>query len=181
MSDDDYGSALTLLGNDAISIDKNGTLYAFDRASGTIVWSDRLGNLDGYGGISSAASDGTTIVVGGGYVHDPTKTRDDPGGLLYGLTRGGKILWKLQTDSAIPGSAAIVPGVAFVTANDGISALAIGSGATLWSYPFGAETYASAAVVPSGVYVADAAGNLYAFGLPASASNAARAAKSGRR
>ncbi len=181
LSDDDYGSALTLLGSDAVSIDKNGMLYAFDQNSGTIVWSDKLGDLDGYGGISSAASDGQTIVVGAGYIHDPTKTAGNPGGLLYGLTRGGKILWKLQTDTAIPGSAAIVPGLAFVAMNDGISALALGSGSTLWTYPFGADTYASAAVVPSGVYVADGAGNLYAFGLPASASAAARASKSGRR
>jgi hypothetical protein len=36
LSDDDFGGALTILGDEAIGIDKNGILYAFDRASGTI-------------------------------------------------------------------------------------------------------------------------------------------------
>jgi outer membrane protein assembly factor BamB len=175
LSDDDFGGALTILGNDAIGIDKNGTLYAFDRASGTIVWSDRLGHLDGYGGIASPGTDGLTLVVGGGYVNDPTKTTGNPGGLLYGVTREGKIVWKVQTDSAVSGNASVVPGVAFVSMNDGLSALSLATRATLWSYPFGAEAYASPAVVPSGVYVADEAGHVYAFGLPSSASATRRA------
>lgn len=181
LSDDDFGGGLTILGSEAIGIDKNGMLYAFDRASGTIVWSDKLGVLDGYGGMATPGTDGRTIVVGGGYVTDPTKTAGNPGGLLYGIARDGKISWKVQLESAITGSIAVVPGVAFVSMNGGLSAISLASGATLWSHAFGATAYASPAVVPSGVYVADEAGTVYAFALPASPSGARRMPHPGRR
>jgi outer membrane protein assembly factor BamB len=182
LSDDDFGGALTILGDDAIGIDKNGVLYAFDRVTGTIVWSDRLGHLDGYGGLSSAGTDGLTLVIGGGYINDPTKTAGNPGGLLYGVSGDGKIVWKLQTDTAVPGNAAVIPGVAFVAMNGGLDALSIATGATLWSYDYsGAGAYASPAVVPSGVYAADESGRIYAFGLPSSASVARRTANARRR
>jgi len=87
---------------------------------------------------------------------------------------------EIQLQTAIPGSAAVVPGVAFVSMNGALYALSIGTGATLWSYSYGADTYASPAIVPSGVYVADASGRVYAFGLPA-ASVARRVANTRRR
>jgi polyvinyl alcohol dehydrogenase (cytochrome) len=176
LSDDDFGGALAIVGDEAIGIDKNGILYAFDRASGTIAWSDRLGDLDGYGGLSSPGTDGRTIVIGGGYINDPTKTPDNPGGLLYGVSRSGSVAWKITLQTAMLGSAAVVPGLAFVSMNDGLYALSIGTGATLWSYSYGDDyAYGSPAIVPSGVYAAAASGRVYAFGLPA-ASVARRAA-----
>ena len=168
LSDDDFGTSLMIFGSSAYASDKNGLFYAFDLASGTIQWSVRLGSLNGYGAVGSPATDGTTIVTDGGYVHDPTSTPVDPGGLVYGLSRAtGKVVWKIQTDDEVRGNTPIANGVAFVSMNEGLFALNEATGATLWSFPFANTTYASPAIVPSGVYDADQGGTVYAFGLPA--------------
>ena len=176
LSDDDFGSAVTIVGDQAIASDKNGVLYAFDRLTGSIVFSDRLGNTDGYGSVGSLGTDGALLVVDGGYASDPTKTSGNPGGFVYGVSRSGAILWRVQNQAADRGSIAMIPGVAFLDVNGALEALDSATGATLWSYSFGTTGTASPAVVPSGVYVADSGGKVYAFALPAAASNARRAA-----
>jgi len=180
LSDDDFGSALVLAGSDAIGSDKNGTLYDFDAVSGSIVWSRKLGTLDGYGPIGSVATDGTIIVTSGGYVSDPTQTTGNPGGWLYGLERDGSILWRIQTPDAVSGDTPITGGVAFAAGGNDLTAYDERSGAVLWTYPFAAAAYPSPALVPSGVYAADYGGTIYAFALRATATKQRRGSRVSR-
>jgi outer membrane protein assembly factor BamB len=61
-----------------------------------------------------------------------------------------------------------VRGVGFVGLNRNFVALDLHTGQTLWSYHVLSYIDASMVVVPSGVYGADANGNVYAFALPSS-------------
>lgn len=174
LADDDVGTASMLLGNDAIAADKNGTLYDFDRTSGRIVWSTKLGMLDGYGPVGSASSYGQTIVEDDGYINDPTEKTVDPQAYIFGLTRSGTVLWKIEVNDEVRGNIPINNGVAYAGANRSVMALDIRSGAKLWSYPVPNDTYASPAIVPSGLYFVDTGGVVYAFGLPSASSAAVR-------
>ncbi len=171
-SDDDVGSGILVTGSDEIAMSKNGSLYDFDKTSGAQKWKTAIGRLDGYGGSSSPGTDGSTIVVGGGYLADPTKS-SAPGGTLVGLDRGGGVAWTKKLATAYLGGAAIAKGIAFVPVDGALDGLALGSGSVLWSVPLSSASYASPALVPSGLYEADLSGDVYAFALPAAATSAA--------
>ncbi len=121
------------------------------------------------GGGGASVPGGTTIVIGGGYLNDPTKVTSNPGGTIYGLSRSGSVLWRVTANYPPSGYVAITNGVAFTPLNQTLSALDLATGATLWSYALGSATYASAAVVPSGVYIADDNGDVLALSLAAPA------------
>ncbi len=171
-SDDDVGSGILVTGNDEIALNKNGSLYDFDKSSGAQKWKTTIGHLDGYGGSSSPGTDGSTIVVGAGYLTDPTKNAV-PGGTLVGMNRSGSVLWTKKMSTAYLGGAAIAPGIAFVPIDGSLDGLALGSGSVLWTTALSSSVYSSPALVPSGLYEADMAGDVYAFALPAAATTAA--------
>ena len=77
------------------------------------------------------------------------------------------VKWQLPMQNAIGSYAAINNGVVFAPVDASITAVDIGSGATLWTYATKQIVDGGVAVVPSGVYAADSSGNVYAFGLPA--------------
>jgi outer membrane protein assembly factor BamB len=81
-----------------------------------------------------------------------------------GFDTAGRKKWEVRTQTPFPGAAAIDNGVVFAALDDRFVALDITSGRELWSYASGSSAYASPAVVPSGVYFANDAGNVYAFG-----------------
>ncbi len=125
--------------------------------------------LDGYGGIGTPSTDGAMIVASAGYRKDPTKTTSTPGGQLFGFDRDGNERWNVVTQNPVFGLASITNGVVFTPLDNALTALDLRSGAKLWSYALTSSAYASPAVVPSGVYEADDAGEVYAFALPTTA------------
>lgn len=166
-SDDDFGTNVLLSGSDAIATNKNGTMFDFDAATGTVRWSLPIGTLDGYGPVGSASTDGHTIVTDAGYLTDPTVNVSSPGARIVGLDRGGTRLWSLTTTTEDRGNTPIAGGVAFAAVDGTLMALDARSGTHLWSAPLGGPVYASPAVIPSGVYIASSAGVVTAFALPA--------------
>ena len=60
----------------------------------------------------------------------------------------------------------IVNGMAFAGLDKNLKALNLENGKPLWTFPTGGYLDASPIVVPSGIYAADDAGNVYAFSLP---------------
>lgn len=82
----------------------------------------------------------------------------------------GNALWSYETQTIMQGYAAIVNGVVIAPGDSAVVALAMnGNGTPLWSYPTAGVLDSSPSVVPSGVYIADMNGNVYAFSLPYSA------------
>ena len=69
--------------------------------------------------------------------------------------------------------------LAWVGLDTNMDALDIHTGAVIWSFanPVGALFDAGPVIVPSGVYLADEAGNVYAFSLPAAVTPAAQPRK----
>jgi outer membrane protein assembly factor BamB len=87
---------------------------------------------------------------------------------LQGMGMSGRILWTRSMQNRLVGYVALVRGLGFVGLNRNFAALDLHTGKTLWSYPVLSYIDASMVVVPSGVYGADAGGNVYAFALPSS-------------
>jgi len=164
--DSDVGGGTLLVHDEAIAESKNGTLYDLDRDSGRIIWATPLGGAPGYGGFGSPSTDGTTIVASAGFATDPTRAHGPPGGSLVGLDRRGRIVWRVHANEPVSGSVAIASGVAYTPLDAKFVALDLRTGAQLWSYPAGQASYSSPAVVPSGVYFANEAGEVFAFSLP---------------
>jgi outer membrane protein assembly factor BamB len=166
-SDDDFGGG-SLVNNGQVFIGgKNGFLYDLQAATGQVLWALRIGDVDGYGPIGTPTTDGTVLLMTAGYKSDPTKFFV-PGGGFAGVSPAGKILWEISTQQDVPGYAAVANGIAFVDLDSQVTALDETTGAKLWSYAAQGSFYASPAIVPSGLYTADSAGNVYAFSLPGS-------------
>ena len=166
VTDNDVGGGTLLLHGEAIAESKNGLLYDIDRTSGRVNWSTALGGAPGYGGFGTPSSDGTTIVVTAGFASDPTKSAGPAGGALVGLDTAGAILWRVRTQNPVSGDVAIANGVAYTPLDSTFVALDVATGTQLWSYPAGQTSYASPAVVPSGIYFANGGGEVFAFSLP---------------
>ncbi len=162
-SDDDFGGGTLLMHGQAIATNKDGSLYDLDAFTGDLVWVTPMGAAPGYGGIGTPTSDGATIVASLGFLHDPTKTAGPPGGALIAYDTAGRQKWEVRTQNPFPGAAAIEGGLAFAALDDRFAALDLSSGSLVWSYPAGGTAYASPAVVPSGVYFANDAGEIFAF------------------
>jgi polyvinyl alcohol dehydrogenase (cytochrome) len=168
LSDDDFGGGAMLNNGQIFVPNKNGVLYDFDAASGKILWQKQIGFVDGYGSAGTPTTDGSIVIVSSGYRSDPTMTKDPPGGGLMGIDANGKTRWTILTQNDVFGYAAICNGIAFAGLDTNLAALDASTGAVLWKYPAKALMYASPAIVRSGLYSADMAGNVYAFSLPGS-------------
>ncbi len=178
LEDLDVGGTVLAYGGNGYAVGKNGSLYAVNLQTGRLLWATSLGAPLGAGGFATPAIAGQTLIVGGGYVHDPDTYNGLPGGTLFGLSLQGAVKWKIAMNTADLGYAAIANGVAFATLDQSIAALDPDSGKVLWQSPTVGYSYASPVVVPSGVFVADESGRLYAFGLPSTSQTAAHTALS---
>jgi hypothetical protein len=109
-------------------------------------------------------------VVNGGYTS-----------ALVAVGPTGTLLWRIPMQSRIDAYAAINNDIAFIGMDTKMDAIDVQTGTVLWSFtdPSGGLFNAGAAVVPSGLYVGDANGNVYAFSLDPTTTAAPRAA--GRR
>jgi serine/threonine-protein kinase len=191
-TDDDTGSGIMVSGA-AYAMSKDGSLYSVSRSNGARLFSKQLNPTDQAGGWSTPATDGTSIVVGTGtYGPSATAARAHPYrisgvlatqraaatagtyGMLQALDYSGNVNWSIKMQNQITGYAALCDGVAIASVDDSVAALDLRTGATLWSYPTPALVLASPVIVPSGVYAADSAGNVYAFTIPGSSTPAVR-------
>ncbi len=86
---------------------------------------------------------------------------------LEAFNPSGQSLWSYEMQSIMQGYAAITNGVVVSPGDSAIVALAMnGNGTPLWTYPTAGAIDSSPAVVPSGIYIGDLNGNVYAFAPP---------------
>jgi len=187
-ADDDTGGAVMVAGGVATFINKDGALYRLDATTGARLGATPLGAGNTLGGFSSPASDGSITLIGAGAIadraNDASRTSDfcallwhDHRALVRprsgyhsawrAVDSAGNILWSQETALQNNSYAAVTGEVAFAGADSVLEALDVPSGRVLWSLPGANTFYAGAAVVPSGVYATDVAGNVYAVSLRA--------------
>jgi outer membrane protein assembly factor BamB len=82
------------------------------------------------------------------------------------MNTNGRVVWSVTMQNRLVGYVALANGIGFVGLNQSFVALDETTGQTLWSYATPDFINASMIVTPSGLYGADEAGNVYAFGLP---------------
>jgi outer membrane protein assembly factor BamB len=183
--DDDTGSGVALTNGQAWFMNKNGTLYDVAQGSGQLQHAIPLGaNAAGFGMFASPSTDGKRILIGSGLYPDkgaagpagawcpldPAAFKSAPNAVIKGyhsylkaLDAGGKVAWSHRMSNYLVGYVAINDGVAIVGLDDDLVALDVRNGKRLWHYAAPTTFDASAVIVPSGVYAADAFGNVYAF------------------
>jgi polyvinyl alcohol dehydrogenase (cytochrome) len=115
---------------------KNGTYYAFDRATGKLLWETFLTHGSTFGGVlgSSAVVDGKIIATSN--VGDPTSNATTNVSKVFALDPAtGHILWSGDLDGNVFAPISAAPGVAFVGTDAGtMSALDTSDGRVLWSF-----------------------------------------------
>lgn len=156
----DVGSGVTLMGSNAYALGKTGTLYALDKTSGAVRWSYTFatGNT-AYGPIATVTSNGTIVTAQSAGLGTGASN-----GVLAAFDLSGNLKWSIPATSRQVGAyVAFASGLAFVTMDQQVLALDPASGRTLWSFTAPALFYGAPAIVPSGLYVADTAGNVFAF------------------
>jgi outer membrane protein assembly factor BamB len=200
-ADYDVGSGVMVAGGRATFLSKSGTMYSVTSQNGSIVNKITANANVGEGFFASPTTDGNTVVVSTGAYPDSSGTsaraataavgpdrcytgfarRRTQGitgfhSLLEGFDSSGNVLWSTQMFNQMKGYAAIDDGLVFAGLDSTLVALNITNGGQVWSYATADTLIASPVVVPSGVYAADASGNVYAFSIPyATAPTAAHA------
>lgn len=183
INDSDFGSTPTLfsavIGGVKHSlvgvVNKNGTYYAFDRASlsNGPVWSAQVATTGGGcgpdcgdGSISPSAWDGSTLYVAGGQT---TIGGASCKGSLRALSPAtGKFKWEhCLTDGPVLAAVSAVPGVAVVGEGSTFVLVATSNGHTLFSYTdinSNSNFYGAASISNGVLYIGNFDGRLYAFG-----------------
>jgi outer membrane protein assembly factor BamB len=160
--DVDLGGATQLYGNVAVIAGKDGTILAVDASTGKLLARRKIPySVNGFGGIGGPSTDGTTLIVTGGSSASPEVPHVS--GSLAGFDRNLNVKWKMRTPFPMWGYVAIADGLGFTALAKRIVALDPATGKTLWSAALSTNSYASPAVVPSGLYAVDLAGDAYAF------------------
>ena len=144
---------------------KNGTYYAFDRTSlsGGPVWRAKLSTNNS--SIDTSSWDGTSLYVGS---RDTTINSKSCKGSLRSLNPAtGSFNWQVcLNDGPVLAPISAVPGVAFVGEGPHVLAVATASGNILFNYKTSGNINGSASISNGVLYVGDASGNLYTFGVP---------------
>lgn len=197
-ADDDVGGAAMLSNGTATFISKDGSLYRVDASTGNLIWSTPLGAADAAGGFASPGTDGSITVIGAGFfpasstatsahqgsfcllLHTPANRPYDlqSGATSYikAVDQNGNIIWSVPDESRMVNYPAVNDGIVVTGVDNNLTALDIHSGNVLWSYAAPAVIDAGAAIVPSGIYAADQAGNIYAFGFNGAANGSMQTA-----
>ncbi|MGH7709245.1 MAG: PQQ-binding-like beta-propeller repeat protein, partial [Vulcanimicrobiaceae bacterium] len=176
ISDDDFGGGVLLDDDDAFATGKNAQVYELNAATGSVDWQAPLGAVDGYGGIGTPTTDGTMLIASTGDLADPT-VNPVPGGKLLAYDDLGNVRWSVASLVPVAGYAALAGGIAFADLDNAVVALDVNTGAKLWSAAGPSPFYASPAIVPSGLYVVDTAGNVTAYGLTGQSQSLRRTVK----
>jgi polyvinyl alcohol dehydrogenase (cytochrome) len=115
---------------------KNGTYYAFDRATGKLKWETFLTHGSTFGGVlgSSAFVDGK--IIASSNIGDPASNATTNQSKVFALNpASGKVLWSKTFAGNVFAPISAVHGLAFVGTDAGVMmALNTQNGKTLWSY-----------------------------------------------
>lgn len=184
LNDSDTGGGVLISAHKAYFINKNGTFYSLLASTGQQAWANSLNDSYGeVGGFATPSTDGSTIVVGAGTFASTANAARLPDRVLCALEpRGypqeafvghvarvvamnasGTVLWSRDMQNRLVGYVALLPGLALTGLDQNLVALDLRTGKELWKYAAPADFGASPVVVPSGVYAADSAGNVYRF------------------
>lgn len=185
--DNDTGSGVSIGNGTATFMNKNGSLYTVNASNGNDLVSWPLGATNG--GHATPTTDGSTFVVGAGFFatssaiarRGPCAMLDKPGSTkagyisyLKGITASGTVLWSLPMTNAIDAYAAIDNGVIYEGMDTDVDAISLQTGSILAQFPGAANFVAGPVIVPSGLYVADHNGFVYAYSLPQGSSSGPR-------
>jgi outer membrane protein assembly factor BamB len=198
-NDDDTGGGVLVQNGTATFINKNGSLYNVDAGSGSPIWSTALGAPIELGGSATPTSDGSVIVVGAGSIptspgdnrpnesalcwlpkdqflrrhagkRHPHEINDGYSSFLRATNATGSVIWSLPMTNTNDAYVAIANGVAFAPMDSDIDAIALQTGTVLAQFP--TDIFEGGpVVVPSGLYMADYTGHVYAYSLPAATLN----------
>lgn len=175
-NDNDSGGGVLIQNGTATFLNKNGSLYTLNGTTGQQILATALGGSGGHG---TPTSDGSVVVVGAGFfptsgdrsqsrvlLERPHDTEPGFSSYLKGVSSTGTVLWSLPMNASIDSYAAINNGVVFAGMDNELDAISLQSGTILFQIA-GAGTFtAGPVIVPSGLYAADYAGNVYAYSLP---------------
>lgn len=172
--DNDTGSGVCVVNNTATFLNKNGTVYTLDTATGRALLAFPIGGLEGH---ATPTSDGSTFVVGTGLFPAPSGARKSlphaattgRQAYLKAMTPNGTILWSISANHAAVAYAALNDGVVYEGVDETLDAVSVGSGAVLARFPGASYFTAGPVIVPSGLYFADHSGYVYAYSLPRTA------------
>jgi polyvinyl alcohol dehydrogenase (cytochrome) len=177
VDDSDVGGGVALVGARAYVAGKSGYLYELERASGAILSRRDLAPFARNGGsIGTPTGDGSVVLISGGNEKNPDLVGSTAGSVLSAFDQQGRVKYRLHSTAVVNGYAAFVPGVGFAVLDRQLVGFDAATGERLWSTDLGAYAYASPVVVPSGVYAATDAGDVFAFGSRAAATRLAATA-----
>jgi outer membrane protein assembly factor BamB len=182
--DSDTGGGVMVYREHAHFINKNGRFYSLDKETGNIAWKADLNpqsHLHNWsGGFATPSTDGTTILEGSGFYKDtgsgdgefcpldaanPAETQPGYHSELHAMNLTGRVIWTRSMQNRLVGYVALTGGMGFAGLNKEFVALDLTNGKTLWEHPVPDYIAASMVLVPSGLYGADEAGNVYQFAL----------------
>jgi len=149
----DPGSPVTVSGNTAYVNTFNGTVFAFNKKTGTQLW--KVTGLDCGNNYNRPAVAKNVVYVGGTYY-----------GQEYALsTKTGKVIWSGTGSNNFASAPSVANGVVYAECN-GTCALDASSGALLWDSNFGGGTTSQPVVVNGTLYAVCGYNNLCAYNVP---------------
>jgi outer membrane protein assembly factor BamB len=138
----------------------DGTVYALNAATGAKLWSFSTGNL----WVDSTPAVANGVVYVGSYDHLTSSNS----GLLYALDAStGEKLWSYPIGTEVTTSPIMANNIVYAGGNHNFYALNASTGAKLWSYQIdtpSSDSWLSAAIANSILYVGFEEGILFAFG-----------------
>jgi outer membrane protein assembly factor BamB len=170
--DTDVGGGLMIRNGVGYVETKSGTDYALNLATGASLWHSTNPELmpytPGAGSIGTPTGDGNMVIFSSGELNSTPTSGSNM--VAYSLNSDGtpnNALYALTSQQAVQsGYVAFVPGIGISALDQNMIAFDSTTGQRLWTSPQTADDfYASPAVVPSGIYNADMSGNVYAYQL----------------
>ena len=165
----DVGGGEMLLNGRVYFTSKNGNFYVLNDLTGAVLYQAPTG---GNSPLGTPSTDGTTVIVSGGFLNATVDPGGYYGGVLNGFDLNANRKWQIvMAHDPVPGIVPITNNVAFANIDANLEALNAETGTVLWTYSFPpyaatlAWLYGSPAVAESGVYVNTTYGTVAAFGI----------------
>ena len=154
---------------------KDGVLYALRQADMSLVWQRQVAMScdepqDGCGSLSTPAFDGTTLFQGAGE-RDPNNASEQ--GSVYALNPAdGTVLWERDTAGTVIAPVTLANGMVFVSTQSELEIYDAPTGQFLWSDGNRGTLYSQPVVLNGTIYSTYLSGNVVAWRLPASTTDA---------